>query len=74
LAKLPTDSRGNLLVFTTLTIASLVGVTGLALDLHRVMALNSELQNAAEPRRVCRRLPILRDWSHDEQDIDEILT
>ena len=27
-----------------------------------------------EPRRVCRRLQILRDWSHDEQGIDEILT
>jgi Flp pilus assembly protein TadG len=48
LAKLPADSGGNLLVFTTLTIASLIGVTGLALDLQRVMALNSELQNAAD--------------------------
>ena len=48
LAKLPADSRGNLLVFTTLTITSLVGITGLALDLQRVMALNSELQNAAD--------------------------
>jgi Flp pilus assembly protein TadG len=48
LIKLSADSRGNLLVFTTLTIAGLVGTTGLALDLQRVMALNSELQNAAD--------------------------
>ena len=48
LARLPADSRGNLLVFTTLTIAGLVGISGLTLDLQRVMALNSELQNAAD--------------------------
>ena len=27
-----------------------------------------------EPRRVCRRLRTLRGRSHDEEDIDEILT
>src|SRR5688572_26475115 len=27
-----------------------------------------------EPRRDCRRLQLLRDWSHDEASITEILT
>jgi hypothetical protein len=28
----------------------------------------------AEPPRDCRRLQLLRDWSHDEEGIDEIRT
>ena len=32
----------------------------------------NELHARFEPRRVFRRLPILRGWSHGEEDIDEI--
>jgi hypothetical protein len=37
-----------------------------------LLAMNQHFDKT-EPRRVCWRLQILRDWSHDEQDIDEIL-
>ena len=30
--------------------------------------------STGEPRRDCRRLQLLRDWSHDEASITEILT
>ncbi len=29
---------------------------------------------SSEPLRDCRRLQLLRDWSHDEEGIDEIRT
>ena len=27
---------------------------------------------ATEPRRVCRRLQLLRGWSHEQEDIEEL--
>ncbi len=35
---------------------------------------NGPYNLAIEPRRDCRRLQLLRDWSHDEASITEILT
>jgi hypothetical protein len=39
----------------------------------RIEHVNSSVKRC-EPPRDCRRLQLLRDWSHDEEGIDEIRT
>ena len=35
---------------------------------------NTPVREQVEPPQDCRRLQLLRDWSHDEEGIDEIRT
>jgi hypothetical protein len=40
---------------------------------ERAQCTQAKFSPRNEPRQNCRRLPLLRDWSHDEECIYEIL-
>src|ERR1700735_2714997 len=44
------------------------------LDIFGMGPLDVVVFSKAEPRRVCRRLQLLRGWSHDKQDDEQIFT
>jgi hypothetical protein len=48
------------------------GLTTRRADRSRVIELDTQAKKGAEPYRFCRRLRLLRDWSHDE--IDEVFS
>ena len=67
-----TDALGNLVRFVLLPGQRFdtVGVAPLIKDIE----FGGLIADKAEPRRVCRRLQLLRGWSYDEENIGKIFT